>query len=30
MARHEMLAHRVTALEIAACDVGSFKLSIPL
>lgn len=30
IARHETLAHRVTALEVAASEVGSLKLSIPL
>ena len=30
IARHETLAHRVTALEEAASDVGSLKLRIPL
>ena len=30
MARHETLAHRVTALEVAASEVGFLKLSIPL
>jgi DNA-binding response OmpR family regulator len=30
IARHETLAHRVTALEMAASEVGSFKLRIPL
>jgi DNA-binding response OmpR family regulator len=29
-ARHETLAHRVAALEVAASEVGSFKLRIPL
>ena len=30
MARHEMLAHRVRALEIAASEIGSLTLRIPL
>ena len=30
MARHETLAHRVTALEVAASEVGSLRLRIPL
>lgn len=30
IARHEMLAQRVTALELAASEVGSLKFQIPL
>jgi DNA-binding response OmpR family regulator len=30
MTRHEMLAHRVKALEVAASEVGSLQLRIPL
>jgi two-component system cell cycle response regulator len=30
IARHETLAHRVTALEVAASEVGSLQLQIPL
>jgi DNA-binding response OmpR family regulator len=30
MTRHEMLAHRVKALEVAASEAGSLKFQIPL
>ena len=30
MARHETLSHRVKALEVAASEIGSLKLRIPL
>jgi DNA-binding response OmpR family regulator len=30
MTRHEMLAHRVKALEVAASEIGSLQLRIPL
>jgi DNA-binding response OmpR family regulator len=30
LARHETLAHRVTALEVTASEVGSLQLRIPL